>query len=173
MDRNPRAASEAISAVLLYATVYLFMNLGAFAIVAFLRNSIHSEEIKDYAGLIRQCPSAAVAMTIILFSLVGLPPLAGFWPKLRVLQSLYEAGGPLLMFVFVVAAINTAIALVYYVRVAKTICMDPEPESSQPAELSFLPSAFVWAMALPLVVFGIVPELIAPLAQQATNGLFS
>lgn len=173
MDHNPRAASEAISAVLLYATVYLFMNLGAFAIVAFLRNSIHSEEIKDYAGLIRQCPSAAVAMTIILFSLVGLPPLAGFWPKLRVLQSLYEAGGPLLMFVFVVAAINTAIALVYYVRVAKTICMDPEPESSQPAELSFLPSAFVWAMALPLVVFGIVPELIAPLAQQATNGLFS
>lgn len=172
MDRDPRAASDAISAVLLYATVYLFMNLGAFAIVAFLRNSIHSEEIKDYAGLIRQSPSAAVAMTIILFSLVGLPPLAGFWPKLRVLQSLYEAGGPLLMFVFVVAAINTAISLVYYLRVAKTICMDPEPESSQPAELGFLPSAYIWAMALPIVVFGILPELIAPLAQQATTGFF-
>lgn len=172
MDRDPRAASDAVSAVLLYATVYLFMNLGAFAIVAFLRNSIHSEEIKDYAGLIRQSPSAAVAMTIILFSLVGLPPLAGFWPKLRVLQSLYEAGGPLLMFVFVVAAINTAISLVYYLRVAKTICMDPEPESSQPAELGFLPSAYIWALALPIVVFGIFPELIAPLAQQASGGLF-
>jgi NADH-quinone oxidoreductase subunit N len=172
MDRDQRAATDAVSAVLLYATVYLFMNLGAFAIVAFLRNSIGSEEIKDYSGLIRQNPSAAVAMTIILFSLVGLPPLAGFWPKLRVLQSLYEAGGPLLNFVFVVAAINTAIALVYYLRVAKTICMDPEPESSQPAAIGFLPSTYIWALALPIVVFGIVPELIAPLAQQASSGLF-
>ena len=79
--------------MLFYATIYLFMNLGAFAIVAFLRNSMQSEEIKDYAGLIGRSPLVAVSLTIILVSLIGLPPLAGFWPKLRVLQSLYEAGG--------------------------------------------------------------------------------
>lgn len=172
VDHDQVAASEAVSAVLLYATVYLFMNLGAFAIVAFLRNSIQSEEIKDYAGLIGHSPALAVAMTIILFSLVGLPPLAGFWPKLRVLQALYEAGGPLLIFVMAAAAINTAIALVYYLRVAKTMCMDPPSETGRPVQVGLLPTTYVWAMALPILILGIVPELIAPFAQQASAGLF-
>ena len=57
------------------------MNLGAFAIVAFLRNTIGSEEIADYAGLIRTRPVTAVALTTILVSLIGLPPLAGFIGK--------------------------------------------------------------------------------------------
>jgi NADH-quinone oxidoreductase subunit N len=165
-------AKTAIAAVLLYATVYLFMNLGAFAIIAFLRNSMRSEEIKDYAGLISRSPLAAVSLVIILVSLVGLPPLAGFWPKLRVLQSLYEAGGPLLMFVMVAAAINTAISLVYYLRVAKTMCMDSPPDTSLPVEIGFLPGVYVLAMAVPLVIYGLLPNLIAPWAQQATTGLF-
>lgn len=165
-------AKTAVAAVLLYATVYLFMNLGAFAIIAFLRNSMRSEEIKDYAGLIGRSPLAAVSLVIILVSLVGLPPLAGFWPKLRVLQSLLEAGGPLLVFVMVAAAINTAISLVYYLRVAKTMCMDSPPDTSLPVELGFLPGVYVLAMAVPLVIYGLLPNLIAPWAQQATTGLF-
>jgi len=172
VGRNQAAAEEAIAALLLYITLYLFMNLGAFAIVAFLRNSMQSEEIKDYAGLIGRSPMVAVAMTVILFSLVGLPPLAGFWPKLRVLQSLYEAGGPLLMFVLVAAAINTAISLVYYLRVAKTMCMDPQPDTSRPVELGFLATTYALAVALPVAVFGILPGLIAPWTEYATKGLF-
>jgi NADH-quinone oxidoreductase subunit N len=170
--RNPQMARDGVSALLLYATIYIFMNLGAFAIVAFLRNSMQSEEIKDYAGLIRRSPVVAVAMTLILISLIGLPPLAGFWPKLRVLQSLYEAGGSLLMFVLVAAAINTAISLVYYLRVAKTMCMDPEPDTSLPVQLGFFPATFVLAITLPVVVLGVVPDLIAPWTNQAAAGLF-
>ena len=166
------AASEAIAALMLYATIYLFMNLGAFAIIAFLRNSMQSEEIKDYSGLIGRSPLVAVALTVILFSLVGLPPLAGFWPKLRVLQSLYEAHSTLLMFVFVVAAANTALSLVYYLRVAKTMCIDREPDSTRPVALGFFPSAFVVAMTLPVVLYGLDPERIARWTQQAAAGLF-
>src|SRR4029077_12636359 len=55
-------ARTAVSAVLFYATIYLFMNLGAFAIVAFLRNAMRSEEIKDYAGLIGRSPLAAISL---------------------------------------------------------------------------------------------------------------
>jgi NADH-quinone oxidoreductase subunit N len=165
-------AKTAVATVLLYATVYLFMNLGAFAIIAFLRNSMRSEEIKDYAGLIGRSPLAAVSLVIILVSLVGLPPLAGFWPKLRVLQSLLEAGGPLLVFVMVAAAMNTAISLVYYLRVAKTMCMDSPPDTSLPVEIGFLPGVYVLVMAVPLVIYGLLPNLIAPWAQQATTGLF-
>ena len=172
VDRDVRGAADAISAILLYATIYLFMNLGAFAIIAFLRNSMQSEEIKDYAGLISRSPLVAVAMTTILFSLVGLPPLAGFWPKLRVLQSLYEAGGPLLMFVMVAAAVNTAISLVYYLRVAKTMCIDSEPDTSRPVQMGFLPTTYVLALTLPVLILGVLPELIAPWTQHATAGLF-
>lgn len=165
-------SKSAVAAMLFYATNYLFMNLGAFALIAFLRNTMRSEEIKDYAGLIGRSPLAAISLTLILVSLIGLPPLAGFWPKLRVLQALYEAGGPLLTTVMVAAAINTAISLVYYLRVAKTMCIDPQPDTSLPVELGFLPATYVLAMTVPVVLFGILPNLIAPWAQHATSGLF-
>ena len=166
------AASEAIAALMLYATIYLFMNLGAFAIIAFMRNSMQSEEIKDYSGLIGRSPLIAVAFTVILFSLVGLPPLAGFWPKLRVLQSLYEANSTLLMFVLVAAAANTALSLVYYLRLAKTMCIDREADGTRPVTLGFFQTAFVLAMALPVVLYGLDPERIARWTQQAADGLF-
>jgi NADH-quinone oxidoreductase subunit N len=172
VGRNEAAAADAISALLLYATIYLFMNLGAFAIVAFLRNAMQSEEIKDYAGLIGRSPMLAVAMTLILVSLLGIPPLAGFWPKLSVFMSLYEAGGPLLMFVLVAAAINTAISLVYYLRVAKTMCMDPQPDTSRPVQLGFFATTYVLAITLPVVIFGLTPHRVAEIAQQAAAGLF-
>ncbi|NOY40484.1 MAG: NADH-quinone oxidoreductase subunit N [Planctomycetes bacterium] len=172
LGRDTIHAQTAISALLIYMAIYLFMNLGAFAIVAFLRNEMQSEEIEDYAGLIRSCPVVAVMMTAILVSLVGLPPLAGFWPKLRVLQSLYEAGGPLLITVLVVAGINTAISLVYYLRVIKVICIDPEPDTRGPVSLGFLPVAYVLVVSLPVIVFGILPDTVANWADQATKHLF-
>ena len=57
------------------------MNLGAFAIVAFLRNTLRSEEIADYAGLIRRSPVLVICFATMLISLIGLPPLAGFSAK--------------------------------------------------------------------------------------------
>jgi len=169
---NTAAASEAIAALMLYATIYLFMNLGAFAIIAFMRNSMQSEEIKDYSGLIGRSPLIAVAFTTILFSLVGLPPLAGFWPKLRVLQALFDANSPLLMFVMVAAAANTALSLVYYLRLAKTMCIDREADGTRPVALGFFQTAFVLAMTLPVVLYGLDPERIARWTQQAASGLF-
>ena len=78
-----------MAALAFYVGVYLFMNLGAFAVVAFLRNAMRSEEIADYAGLIRRSPVVVVCFRSILFSLIGLPPLAGFVGKLLIF---YVAG---------------------------------------------------------------------------------
>ena len=72
---------RAIEGLLYYLAVYLFMNLGAFAIVALIRNQTFSEEIDDYKGLIHQSPLLAICMAICLFSLVGLTPLGGFYGK--------------------------------------------------------------------------------------------
>lgn len=171
--RDVADARTAVSALLLYISLYLFMNLSAFAVVAFLRNEMHSEEIADYGGLIRTSPLTAVMLTAVLVSLIGLPPLAGFWPKLRVLQALYTAGGPLMIFVFVAAAVNTAIALVYYLRVAKAMCIDPEPDTRGEVSLGFLPAAFIFVVSVPVLIFGILPGPLADLTDLAVSQLFS
>jgi NADH-quinone oxidoreductase subunit N len=170
--RDPAAAKSAVSALLLYVVFYLFMNLAAFAIVAFLRNSMKSEQIADYAGLVKSSPLIAVLMTAVLVSLIGLPPLAGFWPKLRVLQSLYVTGGPLMMTVLVIAAFNTAISLVYYLRVAKVMCIDDEPDTRGAVSLGFLPAAYVFVIALPVMIFGIAPERVMSWTNYAASTLF-
>ena len=169
---SPEDAQSAVSALLLYMGIYFFMNLGAFAIIAFLRNAMHSEEIKDYAGLVRSCPIIAVMFTAVLVSLIGLPPLAGFWPKLRILQALYEAGGSLMIFLLVIAAINTAISLIYYLRVAKTMCIDEEPDSRGPVNLGFLDSAYVLVVTLPVLLLGILPDLLAKWTDVVADQLF-
>ena len=173
LGRDVTEAHAALSALLFYVTIYLFMNLGAFAVIAFLRNEMQSEEIDDYAGLIRSAPIVAVMMTMILISLVGIPPMAGFWPKLRVLQALYEAGGTLMITALVVAGLNTAISLIYYLRVVKKMCMDPESDSRGPVSLGFLPVAYVLMISAPVLIFGLMPDWLARWADQAAQQFFS
>jgi NADH-quinone oxidoreductase subunit N len=172
VGRNTAEAQVAVSSLLLYVAIYLFMNLAAFAVVAFLRNAMHSEQIADYAGLVRTSPMVAVMMTVVLVSLIGLPPLAGFWPKLRVLQALYMAGGPLMIAVMVIAALNSAIALVYYLRVAKVMCIDAEPDSRGAVSLGFLPAAYVFIVSVPLIIFGLLPNQVAAWTDLAVSRLF-
>ena len=166
---QPQAASAALGSMAFYAGVYVFMNLGAFACVAFLRNMLHSEEIEDYAGLVRRAPVVVVCFSLMLFSLIGLPPLAGFAGKLLIFYYLVQAK---LWTVLVVAGLNTAISLYYYLRVVKVMTIDPEAENSRHAALPFIPGAFVVAMALPLVVLGIWWDNLNHLAISAAAHLF-
>ena len=85
---HQESARLAVASLAFYTGVYLFMNLGAFAVVAYLRNVLGSEEMADYAGLVRKSPGVAVCFSIILFSLVGLPPLAGFSAKFSIFAAL-------------------------------------------------------------------------------------
>ncbi len=149
---DPVAAREALAALAFYAGVYLFMNLGAFAIVALLRNELHSEEIADYAGLIRRAPVTTICFAIILISLIGLPPLAGFAGKLLIFYSLVQAK---LWTVLVVAGLNTAISLYYYLRVVKIMTIDSEPEQVRPAEITFIPGTYIVAITVPVVLLGL------------------
>lgn len=165
-------ARDAVAALLLYLLLYLFMNLGAFAIVAFLRSSIRSEEIADYAGLVRSTPVTAVALTTILVSLIGLPPLAGFVGKFVIFRALVVAGGPWMIGLLVIAGFNTAISLVYYLRVAKTVCIDAEPDTRGPVAIGLLPAAYVLVIALPVLYYGILPNGALDVATEAAKQLF-
>jgi len=166
------SAQEAVAALVFYLAMYVFMNLGAFAIVAFLRGAIGSEEIADYAGLIRSAPIVAVALVVILISLIGIPPMAGFIGKFAIFASLVDAGGPVMMSLLAIAGLNTVISLIYYLRVAKIVSIDPEPENRGPVALGVLPTVYVLLVAIPVVIFGIQPGRFLEIAHQATRQLF-
>jgi NADH-quinone oxidoreductase subunit N len=159
---NKAASEAAFAAVPFYMGLYLFMNLGAFAIIAFLRNVTFSEEIDDYRGLVRVSPGVVVCLAVILFSLVGMPPLAGFAAKYVAFASLVQAMEVpqfrnVMLAVLVIGGLNTALSLFYYLRVVKTMAIDPEP-AGRPAQgfsLLSLRGAFVVAITLPVLVLGI------------------
>jgi NADH-quinone oxidoreductase subunit N len=121
---DPVRARAAVAAVVVYLAVYLFMNFGAFAFVAFLRNATGGESLADYAGLVRRSPGLAIAMTVILFSLVGVPPLAGFSAKFGAFAALWDAR---LLALLLIGALNTVLSLFYYLRVVRMMLLVPEP----------------------------------------------
>ena len=82
---------DGVKAVLFYLIAYLLMNLGDFAIVAFLRNQTGSEELSSYRGLVRRSPWMVVLLSIFLLSLLGIPPLAGFVAKFQIFAALFNA----------------------------------------------------------------------------------
>ena len=151
MTANPVGASESFAALLLYVLIYVFMNMGAFAIIAFVRNAIGSEEIADYAGMVRSSPGWVVCFSAILFSLVGLPPLAGFMGKLVIFAGLVDAGMYWLLFV---GGINTAISLFYYLKVVRVMTFDPEPETRPPLRLRLasIPGLYVLVLTAPVIL---------------------
>jgi len=177
-------ARRAIAALGIYIIVYLFMNLGAFAIVAFLRNAMRSEEIADYAGLVKRAPGTVVCMCMILFSLIGLPPLAGFIGKFAIFAELVRAynvtvandqPANYLMIALVIGGINTAISLFYYLRVAKVMTIDEEPRDRPPFTFSdvSLPGAFVWLITLPTALLIFSWDSLSLMAQTAARYLFA
>jgi NADH-quinone oxidoreductase subunit N len=162
LGANPTAARTATGAVCFYLGTYVFMNLAAFAIVALLRNRLRSEEIAAYAGLVRSSPGIVVAMAVVLVSLIGLPPLAGFVAKFLVFSALAQAiragaEQPLMLILLVVGGLNTVISLIYYLRVLKVMTFDPPPEDrvGEPLPLVSLSGAVVTALAVPVLVLGV------------------
>lgn len=178
-----QAAQKAVSALAIYLVIYLFMNLAAFACVAFLRNALRTEEIADYAGLIRKLPLTVICFCLVLFALIGLPPLSGFIGKFAIFASLAEtyvilqktdAGAGFLLLTLVAGGLNSAISLFYYLRVAKVMTIDEEPEDRRPFVFSdvSLSGAFLWLLVLPTVGLIVFWDGLSQLALAAAKNLF-
>ena len=167
------AALAAVAGLAFYAGIYLFMNLGAFAFAAFLRNAIGSEQIADYAGLVRRSPGMAVLFAIVLFSLVGLPPLAGFAAKFTIFASLFHADQPALLALLVIGALNTVVSLFYYLRIVKVMVLEPEPAQRPAPRIPLWSPTGVYALVItsPLLVLGIWWDGLFHWASAATRSL--
>jgi len=120
-------ARPALQALLLYLAVYLFMNLGAFTVAGLIYRHNGSENLSQYAGLGRRSPLLAFCMAVFMFSLVGLPPFAGFIAKVGILVALINAGSWWWILVAAVG-VNTVLSLYYYARVVKIMYLQNSDE---------------------------------------------
>lgn len=167
-------ASRAIEGLLYYLCAYLFMNLGAFAVVALIRNEIFSEEIDDYNGLAQQAPWLCVCLAICLFSLIGLPPFGGFFAKWVVFSSLLQAGyvNKIMWGVLAVGGLNTVFSLFFYVRVLKAMYIAPRPENARTAVDAMPAGLYAVVLAVPVLLIGIGVTPVLRLTGNAADSVF-
>jgi NADH-quinone oxidoreductase subunit N len=114
---------QGASSVLFYMAVYVVMTLGAFLCVLWMRNE-NGEPVEDIAalsGLSQTRPAYAAAIAVFMFSLAGIPPLLGFWPKLLVFQAAVDAGFSVLA---AAAAVGSVVGAYYYIKIVKVMYFD-------------------------------------------------
>jgi len=121
-----------ISALMIFLVALALTSIGAFSVVIAYARSVHSDAIRDLAGMSRWSPALAIALTVALLSLAGLPPVAGFFGKLLVLQAAVSGGYAWLA---VVGIVNMVLAAFGYLRVVRTIFVDPPHFEVTPARL--------------------------------------
>jgi len=145
-------SNQGLIAILIYFSVYLIMNLGAFLVVMLIANKTGSEEIDDYNGLGHTSPFLGVSLAIFLVSLTGLPPTAGFIGKLYLFIALVDAK---MIAVAVIALLNSVVSLYYYIRVLKHMFLTKQEKETQTVTASFPNTILVSVLVAGILVFGI------------------
>jgi NADH-quinone oxidoreductase subunit N len=155
VDGNTRNAVDAYSAALFYAIVYAIMSVGAFGVLLYLsRAGFDCENLDDLRGLNRRSPWTAFLMLLIMFSLTGIPPTAGFYAKLAVISAVVSAG---YLWLAVVAVLLSLVGAFYYLRVVKLMYFD-EPVDTVPLQRRLGFGMLLSANGLSLLLFGILPQ---------------
>ncbi len=122
------------SPLLLFMTIYALTSLGLFAgVLAMRRSGGMVEDINELSGLYKAHPGLALGLTLLLVSIAGLPPLGGFWPKLRLLQISIEAD---FLWLAIVLVLSSVIAAAYYLRIIHVIWFKPALEAFEPVDRS-------------------------------------
>ena len=117
---------EGVSASILYIFLYVVMNIGSFVCILIMkRKNIYFENIRDLSGLSKNHPVIAFSFTVFLFSLAGIPPLAGFFAKFYIFMAVIKAE---LFALAVIGLVTSVISAFYYLKIIKIIYFDPEQE---------------------------------------------
>jgi NADH-quinone oxidoreductase subunit N len=152
-------AAAGVQAVLFYSVAYAFMNLGAFAVVAALqRRPGITSQISTFSGLGYRAPVLALAMTVFMLSLVGIPPLAGFFAKMTVVLAALEVGGSMTLLA-VVMMLNAAMAAFYYLRVVVYMYMREPEEDTPGVSVGAVTKVGLVLAAAMVIVIGLVPPV--------------
>jgi NADH-quinone oxidoreductase subunit N len=159
--------NAAFSAVLIYLIAYAVMNLGAFGVVVAVARQHPARSLDDYAGLGARSPGLAVAMTLFLVSLGGVPLVVGFWAKFFILVAAATAGTAFAYMLAVAVFVNAVISMFYYLAVARTMWMT-DPLAPEPVRPGLALNVSVAALAVATVVGFVFYGPIVQIAQQST-----
>ena len=131
-----------IQSTIIYLTIYLVMNLGAFGCIFMMkRENIFYENINDLSGLSKNHPMLALSFLIILFSLAGIPPLAGFFAKFYIFMAVIESQ---MYALAIIGLVTTVISAFYYLRIIKIIYFDKPKEAFE--------ESYDWGLKTPLIL---------------------
>lgn len=167
---SPSPGDPAAQGMLFYLLVYALMNLGAFGLVTLVhRREGEQVELAGFSGFARRSPVAAAAMTVLLLSLAGIPPTAGFWGKLYVFESAFRAGH---VHLAILALLNSAVAMYYYLRVIVVMYMH-EPGDLRYEHSGLQARAAMVILAVTILWIGLQPAPLAELARRGVEALAS
>lgn len=151
------ASTVGLTAMLFYILVYVFSNLGVFAVISAIENKTGKVDMNDYDGLHKSNPWLAFTMTLALFSLAGIPPFAGFFSKFMIFTSATQSGSMALYILVLIALINTIISLYYYLLVVKAMWINSADEPAVPQFRSACSERIgMWLCLAGIVAMGIV-----------------
>jgi NADH-quinone oxidoreductase subunit N len=159
---------EGVQGVLIYVAIYVSMTLGTFAVILSMRRSTGMvESIDQFAGLSRTNPTAAFFLAMLLFSMAGIPPLAGFFAKFYVFVAAIKAG---LYILAVIGVITSVVGAYYYLAIIKTMYFDDAVEGyyAMPIELKVV----LAVCGLFNVLFFLYPGPLVGAASAAAHSLF-
>ena len=151
-------SNDGIQSSIIYISIYVIMNLALFSCLLMLkRNNKYYENIEDLSGLSRNHPLLSLSFLIILFSLAGIPPLAGFFAKFYVFMAVLEQS---MYFLAIVGLLSTVIAAFYYLRIIKIIYFDKETDKFDRDHSLWLKFSVTFSTILILFYFVFPSELI-------------
>lgn len=147
-----------MESVLYYLLAYALMNLGAFACVVLIESRLRSECVDDYSGLYKKDPSSALALSLFLLSLVGIPPLTGFIAKFLVLAAALQSK---LYNLAIAGAANSVIAAFYYLKVIRIMYLEEPKIASSPSTSASFPLKFIVIILLAgVLLLGLLPQAV-------------
>ena len=162
---SPVADAVGRSAVLFFLAGYAFANLGAFIAIIAISNKVNSDLIEDYSGMSKRAPLLALGLTLCLISLIGMPPAAGFMAKFYIFSGAVQHG---LLWLVVIAVINSVISAYYYLRVVKVMWLG-EPVSEEKVPSSGALRLALSVSCLGVLLLGVIPGFVMKLAEAAAQ----
>ena len=151
-------SNDGIQSSVIYITIYILMNLGLFSCLLMMkRNNKYFEDIEDLSGLSKNHPLMSLSLLVILFSLAGIPPLAGFFAKFYIFKSVLEQS---MYFLAIVGLLSTVVAAFYYLRIIKIMYFDKEKEKYDTDHSLWLKFSLMFSTLLILIYFIFPSQLI-------------
>lgn len=140
------------SSILFYGVAYLFMTLAAFYILSTVQDQYGNDHFERFSGLMKRHPMMAIALSIVMFSLAGIPPFSGFIAKFNILAAAISKKYYMLA---IIGGVNSVVAIYYYLKVVRLMVFSEGEDSSKLEGFSFANQSLIVLFTIPIISLGI------------------